>query len=341
MNRKAYLIASLQLLICLAGCTEPPLSPIAGGEYVDDYITCWEYFDSLYCDFPHKQIDWQECYSMYLPAAASAGNDMEFIGVLMDLLAELQDAHVRLIVDGRSYRPWSRDYEPNYDMEVIYDYFEPYGGIIWNDPGQFGYCVLPEMSYLLISSWGGGEFDPVVFHQVFDSLFTGSAVVVIDERMNGGGNSLNADHVAGRFCDEDRLAMYIQFRNGPDHDDYTELYPVYTTPRGSWQFTGDVYVLQGRRSASAAEMFLNYMGVLPNVVTVGERSYGTTGNPQPMILPNGWEVWVPRWILYTSEMIPTEWNGIEPDVNVPTTPEDFAEDRDPVLDYIFSECGLR
>ncbi len=341
MNRKSLRVVSFLLLLCLSGCAEPPLSPIAEGEYVDDFIVCWECFDSLYCDFPHKQIDWQECYSRYLPAAAQADNDMEFIGVLMDLLGELHDGHVYLFADDHIYVPYALEFDPNYDMSVIYDYFELEGGITWNDEGQFGYCVFPEMSYLMIPSWSGGVFDPAVFHQVFDSLFTESEVVVIDERMNYGGSTTNANHVAGRFTDEDVLALYFQYRNGPDHGDYTELYPFCIAPLGSWHFAGDVYVLQGRTCASSSEWFLNLMGVLPNVVTVGERSYGAGGIPQLIALPNGWQINVPYIIVYTSEMIPVEWNGIEPDVHVPTTPEDFAEGRDPVLDYVFSECGLR
>ena len=79
------------------------------------------------------------------------------------------------------------------------------------------------------------------------------------------------------------------------------------------------------------------MREIPHVTLVGDTTGGSSGNPHMFRLGNGWEYAVPRWINYTADMQVIEWNGIEPDIYVKTTEEDFLDGRDPVLDFVFSD----
>ncbi|HEY3245235.1 MAG TPA: S41 family peptidase, partial [Phycisphaerae bacterium] len=96
------------------------------------------------------------------------------------------------------------------------------------------------------------------------------------------------------------------------------------------RFTGRVVVLIGPANMSSCESFILMMKQSPDCTLVGERTWGSSGNPKPHKLCNAVTVYVPSW----QDMLPDgtllEGRGLEPDVKVPTTPRDFESD-DPVL----------
>ena len=104
-------------------------------------------------------------------------------------------------------------------------------------------------------------------------------------------------------------------------------------PRGAWQYTGTVRLLIGRRCASSTESFIAAMRELSNVTLVGDRTAGSSGNPGRFPLANGWTYTVSRWIEYTVDDQVIEDVGISPRVFVPAMAADFAQGRDPVLDW--------
>ena len=55
---------------------------------------------------------------------------------------------------------------------------------------------------------------------------------------------------------------------------------------------------------------------LPNVTLIGKPTRGSSGNPQPVALPNGVDVWFSRWMALTSDGIPIEDNGVQPDIEI-------------------------
>jgi len=104
-------------------------------------------------------------------------------------------------------------------------------------------------------------------------------------------------------------------------------------PRGPWQYTGTVLLLVGRRCASSNESFIAAMRELPHVTLVGDRTAGSTASPGTFPLANGCSYTVSRWIEYTADNQVIEDLGISPRVFVPSGPGDFAQGRDPVLDW--------
>jgi carboxyl-terminal processing protease len=111
------------------------------------------------------------------------------------------------------------------------------------------------------------------------------------------------------------------------------------SPRGPWQFAGNVLLLIGSRCASSNESFIMAMGEMPNVMLVGDRTAGSTGNPGTFPLAEGWSYTVSRWIEYTPGNQVIEDNGIVPDVIVPVTESDFASGRNPVLEWALARLA--
>ena len=112
--------------------------------------------------------------------------------------------------------------------------------------------------------------------------------------------------------------------------------PRVLNPRGPWQYTGSVLLLIGQRCASSNESFIAAMRELPNVTLAGDRTAGATANPGTFALAGGWTYTVSRWVEYTADNQVIEDIGISPRVAVPASAGDFAQGRDPVLDWALS-----
>jgi C-terminal processing protease CtpA/Prc len=91
--------------------------------------------------------------------------------------------------------------------------------------------------------------------------------------------------------------------------------------------------------ASSNESFIAAMRELPHVTLAGDRTAGSTANPQTFMLGGGWSYSVSRWIQYTANMQVIEDQGIAPAIVVPASPGDFQSGRDPVLDWAISRLG--
>ena len=80
----------------------------------------------------------------------------------------------------------------------------------------------------------------------------------------------------------------------------------------------------GPASMSSCESFLLMMKQVPGCTLVGQRSYGSSGNPQPVDLGNGVTAFVPSWKDLRPDGTCLEGEGVEPDVEVKAGPRDFA-----------------
>jgi C-terminal processing protease CtpA/Prc len=82
------------------------------------------------------------------------------------------------------------------------------------------------------------------------------------------------------------------------------------------------------------------MKQVPGCLLVGERSFGASGNPQPIALGNGVTVYLPCWKDLRLDGTCFEGEGIAPDIEVKTTMGDFAA-RDPVAEAALKMLRMR
>jgi C-terminal processing protease CtpA/Prc len=155
--------------------------------------------------------------------------------------------------------------------------------------------------------------------------------LVIDVRVNGGGDERMAQEFAGCFVAERRLYAIHVYRDPASQSGFTAprerwVEPNATRPR----YEGRVAVLSGPVVMSSCESFLLMMKCVPDAVIIGAPSQGSSGNPRPHDLGNGVTVFLPSWKDLTPEGEEIEGIGIPPDIEVPTSPSDF-QTADPVL----------
>jgi C-terminal processing protease CtpA/Prc len=268
---------------------------------------------------------------VYRPRALAATTTQDLANVVHDMLGQLRDVHAWLITPtGSSVPTYTPTAFVNWRSDVWQQYVKGFG---WQQQtSNWGYARVGGVPYFAFGSWNPAQFNAGAVDAELEQ-FKSEPAIIIDVRMNGGGSSALADSIAARFFDTDRIVRYVRYRGGPSHSDFGALQAAHVSPRGAWQFRKPVLLLVGRGCFSSTEDFIAAMSQLPNVTMAGDTTGGGSGNPALFDLGSGWQYSVPRWIEYTASMQVVEWNGIAPNVVVPTRAADFDGGVDPVLDY--------
>lgn len=122
-------------------------------------------------------------------------------------------------------------------------------------------------------------------NKILDDL-TNVESVIIDVRLNGGGDDFVSRMIASRFYQK-RVHVYSkQARLGEGR---TPIQKVYVEPEGEKQFLGPVALLTSTSTSSAAEIFAIVMRKRANTILVGEATGGGLSDILPKSLPHGTE----------------------------------------------------
>lgn len=308
LTRRLALAAALAFI---ASACSGDVSAPASEPFITSFDRMWLTVDREYSYFDYKAIDWPEVRRQYRPRAEAARSTEELVGVVRDALATLRDVHVWILSPGGgtlpTYQPTNRR---NWSPVMLAALRQRPG---WLDVSSaVGGGDVDGIPVIAISTFANGRFDPADFDRLL-TAHRDAPALILDVRMNGGGNDALAYAVAGRFTSSGRVGGYYQFRNGLRHDAFTSMTPRAIAPRGSWQFTRPVILLTGSGAFSSAEGFVSAMRSLPNVTVVGDTTGGGSGNPSVYPLREGYGISVSRWIEYTADREPIEWRGIAPD----------------------------
>jgi hypothetical protein len=321
---------SIAVLI-LAGCASPflPSEPRGTPEAVFDVY--WSDFDAYYSFFPDKRVNWDSVRAVYRPRVNANTPNGELFSTLVAMAEGLQDGHITLYTPFRTweYDGWRTRSPSNYFPEAVTRRL-PSGGLALPDGKMRAGMVEPRIGYLAIGSFAGTGFD-AARDRALETLRDADALIV-DIRSNGGGSDLNSDVVQVRFADRDRVYAYVQYRNGPSHDDFTPLRAKTLSPAGLLRFTGPIALLTNRGVFSTAEAFTLAMRALPNVTVIGDTTGGGFGNPVWRELPNGWSFRLSRWRMLDAEKRSFEGTGVPPDVPLWITAEDRSDGVDTILE---------
>jgi hypothetical protein len=320
------------LLACLAGvlaCGDSTTAPPEG--FPERFQELWDRYDSTYPYFVHKAIDWNAVHARYLPRAQAARSQDELVSLLVEMLSAMHDVHIWLVrPDGSTLGTYTSPRPRNWDRNTWLEYTARSG---WNQQSgtSWGWGRFGEVGYLTIGDWNSARVSAAALDGALDSLRS-SRALVIDVRMNGGGNDAIAFEFAGRFATAALTTEFVRFRDGRRHDEFTSPTARRLNPRGPWTYTAPVFLLIGRGVYSSNESFVAAMRELPLVTIVGDTTGGGTGNPALHPLGDGWQYTVPRWIATTVDGIVIEDNGIPPDLTLPVDRAAFERRVDVVLD---------
>lgn len=303
-----------------------------------NYRHFWTVFNEYYSSFELKDIDW----TIYQDAENQATED-NLYELITAAIAPLNDGHVSVFNDSVDISPATDNLiarlneflipseqvtslnEVSSLMEVkqqtiIATYLNPEIGIGSDARENLFYGLTNEgTGYILLNSMqdfsdsASTELDAV--DMAMDDLFDGIEQLevdklIIDTRFNGGGHDGVALSIASRFFDQERTIFTKVSRTG---DSFSDEAVITVAPNSNGTFTGEIILLTGPITASAAEIFTLAMKTLPHVTIVGQNTNGIFSDILTHKLPNGTFINLSNQIYTDPDGINYEGIGIGPD----------------------------
>ncbi len=187
-----------------------------------------------------------------------------------------------------------------------------------NDQGQN-----VDIAYLKLyqfSGKAGVDFN----NAVLEILNSPAKKLILDLRNNPGGYLEIAQDIAGWFLEKGQTVVIEDFGTGEKRDYRAE---------GSGKLLDyTVVVLINEGSASGSEILAGALRDNRGILLIGEKSFGKGSVQEVQNLTGGssLKITVAKWLTPSGQLI-TEV-GLEPDIVVEITAEDYDEERDPQLD---------
>ena len=303
-----------------------PITPEISAQAFDKL---WETVNREYPMFAIRpEVDWDKLRRQYRPEAINAKSDTELAIIMADMLSHLRDLHVGLKVRGRNVPVYRRDYTDNWNKKV--DIYQSLVGPVQKAGNRIMWAKTKDgIGWIIITAWYGAE-TPDEFDDVLEEM-RDTRGLIVDVRMNSGGDSLLAAMIAGRFVDKAHTYLYYRHRNGPARTDLTEKIPQQVNPRGTWRYDRPVILLMGQKCLSANESFCAQMSVCPQVTTMGDHTRGSTGFPMEFNLPAQITARIPQWIAYLPDGQLFDERGVQPDILFEGNKQSFTGNKDELM----------
>lgn len=287
------------------------------------------HLDRYYAHRDVHKVDWETAFRKADASLKDANSPTVFAEAAGKLLAAAEDLHVTLAVEGRLFASHSRRVPYNCNPQTLRQLVPAWQKL---GPRVVSGRFSDDIGYLLIASWDREHADTLDQAQLALDALLDTKGLIVDVRMNAGGDEGWAQQFAGRFITAELPYAQAAYRAVDEPGGFTQPIPRVLRPDGEHQrYAGQVVVLMGHYNMSSTESFLLMLRQVPGCKLIGETSFGSSGNPQPHGLPNGVIVNLPCWKDMDLDGHLIEGVGVRPDVEIKAAPADFAK-GDPVLE---------
>jgi len=297
----------------------------------------WNGFKVSYPVFQINKINWDSVYAVYSGAITSDMTESALFIILKSCILTLKDGHSDIVSSqwgNCNYYGSVVNRNPSNFLEqrVITQKYAPLlSQTMVNENMFYGFINQKNIGYIFIGSFGGNKSDYSFIDDCIIKL-KDTKGIIIDIRQNSGGNEGYARIIASRFTNLPVTYRYRRNRNGSKYSDLSDYIPMVLDPVGKIKYTKNVVLLTSKRTFSSAEDFTLKLRSIPNVLHIGETTFGGVGtNPQYKNLPNGWKYRISMDIDYDNNKIPIK-NGIVPQIQIRTNKEDLSKGIDKVLE---------
>jgi hypothetical protein len=282
-----------------------------------------EAIDQNYSYRDRKKIDWAKEIAAKQSSLENAKTANEFARITAHLLRLAEDQHVSVEAGDVHLYTRANSVPPNVNFDLLRQkvpsWKEHPSGIV---AGRFDDGV----GYILFTECSKQQADE--FDQALDELKDTSALI-LDARVNGGGDEDAAQRVAGRFVEKSAVYSKDRIR---ENGKWTGRFDRTVGPRkDAARYTKPVAVLIGPKIVSSAESFVLMMKFGAHAKLIGDTTFGSSGRPMPQQLGNGVTVYLPSWEDQLPDGTLLEGKGVRPDMIIKATPRDLGK-ADPVLD---------
>ena len=291
----------------------------------------WTIMDEHYCFFAEKEaelgVNWDEVHERYRRNVNNKMSRYQLFEFLGNMVGELRDGHVNISAAFDYARNWSwkENYPQNFSDSLQRKYLGTKYGIA---AGMYYHILDDNIGYVYVGSFndsfGDGNLDEVLY------ALASCNGIIIDVRNNGGGQLVEAQRLASRFCNQRTLVGYMAHKTGTGRSDFSAKEEQWIEPAAYVRWQKKVCVLSNRSVYSAANEFVKYMKAMGHTI-VGDVTGGGSGMPFSAELPNGWGVRFSACPMYDVDGVCTE-KGVAPNVAVGIIDEDFQKGRDTIIE---------
>ncbi len=334
MSILLVLLAAMALVACERALLRPNPDTDARS-ILEEYLTLVE---EKYAMLAPKGVDMAFLKDSLLNTVDGELSDAELFSRLAVVTNRLRDGHSSLLEGGDN------------GMEATFDLLKgfPRGvdrGILENNyigravnPGikqldgdEFGVRAVwgtlpqaPDIGYLWLPTWAE-EIDDSDIETIFRDL-NGTTALIVDQRLNQGGDPNLAVKFAAYFIDEPLYVGFERFKTGPGPSDFTNSEITMQPANSDFRYLKPVAVLTDRNVYSAGLTFTYSLSPLDRVTFIGQRSGGGSGGVGDGYLANGW-----YWSLSVTEFVDHQGryldDGLDPDIPVALDLNDPSRDE--------------
>jgi hypothetical protein len=283
----------------------------------DSFDVLTDELDRYYSFFALKKLNWRELAARHQAAARAADSPEKFVEAVRPLLAELKDLHVALETpDGKQVPTFVSAVERNFDARAVAGQLRDVKQV-----GRMGFVgrTAEGFGYIAIGTLAADRKTTADMLAAFELLLD-SKGLIIDLRPNNGGNEQVAQQFVARLIDKPLEYASNQFRGGAAYDNLVTRGTRQLAPGPGKAYSGKVIGLIGPGCVSSGEGFALMLAALPNGRLIGQPTRGASGNPQPVVLPNGVKVTYSTWVPLQLDGKPFEGIGIAPATRIDGDP---------------------
>jgi hypothetical protein len=290
----------------------------------------WQTFAENYPFFDAKHMNWNAQRRL-----RSTVDQDNLYSTLCKMILPLHDNHVAVMKDDHpcySVRPGTVEPGPELESKVVHfiEHRDLHGAMQTWAGGRVGYFELPgRIGYFRISGFQG--YSSAELGRALDTAF-GSRLrgLIIDVRVNGGGNDSYGLQIASRLANKPYVAYSKRVQVSPGH--FTRPQPIVVRP-AKHPYTGPVAILTGGSDVSAGETFVQALLNRPRTVRIGQNTQGVFSDILERHLPNGWLFGLPDEEFLTRTGRTFDGTGIPPQIRTPVfTAAEFRHNRDSAFD---------
>lgn len=254
-------------------------------------------------------------YKKYRPLVTKNTTDDELFSILNEMVTPLKDGHVAISKTGDL--PASAKYSMFHQQFPTKDSVNQLRAVIARNLSELGFSDFVKFNsafpiggfstsekygYLQLNGFGGMPLKELEKQLDDMSLrFKDKKAVIIDIRINGGGEPAFVEAVTRRFSFETN------------------------------SFDKPLVLLTSGASISAADHFAMNLMYFPNVTIIGERTAGMFSSMMGKKMPNGWEFSLSHETRLAKDGTNYEGVGIPVDIEIANTKDNLTTGKDPVL----------
>ena len=341
----------LSIFLLLISCNSNSEHSDNDTKAVTLFSELWNIFDENYAFFELRKVDWNSEKTKGFALVQNANSDSTLFEAFCFILKKFDDAHINLEADDLDAYCNSAKTPDFYKEFPTNESFSTFlearnsslkklniAKPITSKSGIFEYGLdeNEDWGYFRIKRFYGADLKTLAaeLNEIMKPLSEVSKLI-IDIRVNPGGNDETALLAASYFFKTKDLAFLKQVRNGPNHEDFTPLDTTFVLPNYAFKAEYPTfYLLTNGASGSSADVFALIMSQLNNLSIIGTNTEGIFSDMHRDTLANGWRISLSNERYFSKEMKCYEGLGVPVDVEIQNKRMDANRGKDMLIEYI-------